>query len=71
MTPPSEGASLTTGEAAAFRRGAEAMREAAAQEARRVPIPDNCGPAEAHGRMAGSMSAAERIRALPLPEPGA
>ena len=41
----------------------KALDEAAAV-ARRVPIPGECSPAEAHGRMTGALAAAEAIRAL-------
>ena len=42
---------------------AKALEEAAAV-ARRVEIPGECSPAEAHGRMTGALAAAEAIRAL-------
>ena len=42
---------------------AKALEEAQ-QVARRVPIPCECSPAEAHGRMTGALAAAEAIRAL-------
>lgn len=41
----------------------KALEEAAAV-ARRVEIPGECSPAEAHGRMTGALAAAEAIRAL-------
>jgi len=47
---------MTTGEAAAFRRGAEAMREAAARAA------------DKHGAAGCGNYAGAAIRALPLPE---
>ncbi len=42
---------------------AKALEEAQ-QVARRVPIPCECSPAEAHGRMTGALAAADAIRAL-------
>lgn len=50
---------------------AEAMREAAADCARRLLLPDDCGPDEAHGRFQQAIATCEAIRALPLPDPDA
>lgn len=55
---------LTTGEAEAWRAGYEAARAQAVTLARRVPIPCQCSPAEAHGRMTGSLDAALAIAAM-------
>lgn len=66
MTRPGEGASLTMGEAAAFRRGAEAMREAAAAVAMEPVHRLTYG-----GCRTAYEQTAERIRALGVVEPGA
>ena len=58
------GPCLTPAEVAALVAEARAKAlEEAATVARRVPIPGDCGPAEAHGRMTGALAAAEAIRA--------
>jgi len=59
---------MTTGEADAWRCGFETARTMAVLYARRVKLPEDCGPAEAHGRMAGSLDAAEAIAAMEPPE---
>lgn len=46
----------------------DAAIEAAAKAALRVLIPEDCSAAEAHGRMASSMAAAEAIRSLTPPD---
>lgn len=55
---------MTTGEGEAWRAGYEAARQQAVRLARQVPIPADCGHAEAHGRMAGSLDAAHAIAAM-------
>jgi hypothetical protein len=60
---------LTTDEAAAWRAGAEAMREAAALVALRIEVPEDAGPVDGHARVMASVQIAFEIRALALPEP--
>jgi hypothetical protein len=64
-------AEVSARERAAYAAGAEAMREAGVQAVRRVPIPEDCGEEEAHGRMMQSAHDAQAIRALPIPEDAA
>lgn len=63
---------LTPADLAAERAAAaEAMREAAADCARLLLLPDDCGPAEAHGRFQQAIATCEAIRAIPLPDASA
>lgn len=59
---------LTMDEAAAWRDGYEAAKAQAVRLAHQVPVPEDCGAIEAHGRMAGSLSAAEAIAAMEPPK---
>ncbi len=52
----------------AYQRGAEAMREAAAQEADKTSPPKSIGRDHGRHHIAGAQQAAARIRALPIPE---
>lgn len=66
------GPCLTPADLAAERAAAaEAMREAAADCARLLLLPDDCGPAEAHGRFQQAIATCEAIRALPIPSASA
>lgn len=58
---------LTTGEGEAWRRGWEAARAQAVRAARQAPIPEDASPAEAYGRMAGTVEAAQAIEAMEPP----
>lgn len=55
---------MTTGEAEAYRRGWRAAKLQAMRAARQVPIPEDCGVHEAHGRLMGSMDASSAISAM-------
>lgn len=59
---------LTTGEADAWRAGWEAARAQAVRICRQVPIPEDCTAQEAHGRMAGTLEAAQAIAAMEPPK---
>ena len=54
--------------AAAFQRGAEAMRLVSKRAALDVLIPDDASAAEGHGRAMASFEAAMLIANLPIPE---
>ena len=58
---------MTTGEADAWRAGWEAARAQAVRICRQTVIPEDCGHAEAHGRMAGTVEAAQAIASMEPP----
>jgi len=55
---------MTTGEADAYMRGWRAAKLQAMRVARQVPIPEDCGGHEAHGRLMGSLDASSAISAM-------
>lgn len=58
---------LTTGEGEAWRAGYAAAKAQAVRICRQAVIPDYCTALEAHGRMAGTVEAAQAIEAMEPP----